>query len=192
VCIPAKIDYVLMPPREYYMVGDTIALEVISENTRNTLVNYVLKINGHLVEQTNFVEHKNYELKPKCSGTYLIELRAKNKASIEEYDCMKEIKIQVHETLPITDTRILCDKTNFRINEAISVISLSLGGKDVVYEFYLMEKGEWNLVQRYSKKNDYTFMPFTKGIYRALVLSKNFYKSISYEDYDIMEIEVLE
>lgn len=192
VCIPAKIDYVLMPPKEYYMVGDTIALEVISENTKNTLVNYVLKINGHLVEQTNFVDHKNYELKPKCSGTYLIELRAKNKSSIEAYDCMKQIKIQVHETLPITDTRILCDKTNFRVNEAISFVTQNLGGRDVVYEFYLMEKGEWTLVQRFSKKNDYTFMPFTKGIYRILVLSKNFYKSISYEDYDIMEIEVLE
>ena len=43
------------------MVGDTISLQVVSENTRTTLVNYVLKINGHLVEQTNFVEHKNYE-----------------------------------------------------------------------------------------------------------------------------------
>ena len=174
------------------MVGDTIALEVISENTKDTLVNYVLKINGHLVEQTNFVEHKNYELKPKCSGTYLIELRAKNKSSTEAYDCMKEIKIQVHETLPITDTKILCDKTNFKANEAITFETQNHGGKDVVYEFYLMEKGEWTLVQRFSKKNDYTFMPFTKGIYRVLVLSKNFYKSISYEDYDIMEIEVLE
>ncbi|MBU3146394.1 triple tyrosine motif-containing protein [Clostridium sp. CF012] len=192
VCIPAKIEYVLMPTREYYMVGDTIALEVISENTRNTLVNYVLKINGHLVEQTNFVQHKNYELKPKCSGTYLIELRAKNKSSNEAYDCMREIKIEVHETLPITDTRVLCDKINFKANEATTFVAQNLGGKDVVYEFYLMEMGEWTLVQRFSKKNDYTFMPFTKGIYRVLVLSKNFYKSISYEDYDIMEIEVLE
>ena len=192
VCIPAKIDYVLMPPKVYYMVGDTIALEVISENTKDTLVNYVLKINSHLVEQTNFVEHKNYELKPKCSGTYIIELRAKNKSSIEAYDSMKEIIIEVHEALPITDTKILCDKTKFMANEAITFITQSQGGKDVVYEFYLMEKGEWTLVQRFSKKNDYIFMPFAKGIYRMLVLSKNFYKSISYEDYDIMEIEVLE
>ena len=173
-CIPAKIDYVLMPPREYYMVGDTISLEVISENTRDTLVNYVLKINGHLVEQTNFVEHKNYELKPKCSGTYSIELRAKNKYSTNEYDSKKEIKIEVHDTLPITDTKILCDKTKFMVNEAITFVTENHGGKDVVYEFYLMEKGDWNLVQRFSRKNDYTFMPFTKGIYKMLVLAKSF------------------
>jgi len=190
--IPAKIDYVLMPPKEYYMVGDTIALQVISENTRNTLVNYVLKINGHLVEQTNFVEHMNYELKPKCSGTYSIELRAKNKSSIEAYDSIKEIKIEVHETLPITDTKVLCDKTKFMVNEAITFSTQSQGGKDVVYEFYLMEKGDWARVQIFSMRKDYTFIPFSAGIYKMLVLSKNFYKSISYEDYDIMEIEVIE
>lgn len=191
-CIPAKIDYVLMPPREYYMVGDTISLEVIAENTRNTLVDYVLKINGRSVEQTNFVEYKNYELKPKCSGTYSIELLAKNKMSANAYDSKKEVKIEVHETLPITDTKILCDKTKFMVNEAITFVAENQGGKEVVYEFYLMEKGDWNLVQKFSRKNDYTFMPFTKGLYRLLVLSKNFYKSISYEDYDIMEIEVIE
>jgi hypothetical protein len=191
-CIPAKISYVLMPPREYYMVGDVISLEVIFENTKNILVNYILKINGHPVEQTNFVEHKNYELKPKCSGTYIIEIEAKNKSSTNAYDSKKEIKIQVHDTLPITDTKILCDGKNFVVNEAITFVTENHGGAGVVYEFYLMEKGDWNLVQKFSRKNDYTFMPFTKGIYRMLVLTKSFNKSISYEDYDIIEIVVNE
>ena len=52
-------------------------------------------------------------LKPKCSGTYLIELLAKNKLSTNEYDSKKEIKIKVHETLPLTDTKILCDTSKF-------------------------------------------------------------------------------
>ncbi len=189
-CIPAKIDYVLMPTKEYFMVGDTISLQVISENTRDTLVNYVLKIDGHLVEQTNFVQHKNYEIKPKCRGTYLIELLAKNKMSTNEYDSKREIKIQVHETLPITDTKILCGASNFMVNETITFVTQSMGGKEVLYEFYLMENEDWSLVQKFSVKNDYIFMPFTKGIYKMLVLSKSSYKSISYEDYDIMEIEV--
>ena len=191
-CIPAKIDYVLMPTREYFMVGDTISLQVISENTKTTLVNYVLKIDGHLVEQTNFVEHKNYEIKPKCSGIYLIELLAKNKLSTSEYDSKKEIKIEVHDNLPVTDTKILCDGTNFMVNETITFFAQSTGGKEVLYEFYLKEKGDWSLVQKFSRKDDYMFMPFTAGIYKMLVLSKSSYKSISYEDYDIIEIEVKE
>lgn len=196
-CIPARINYVLMPLNEYYMVGDGISLQVISENTRDTLVNYILKINDHLVEQTNFLEnknseHKKYEIKPKCSGTYLIEIQAKNKFSSKPYDCKKEIKIEVRDNLPITDTQILCDKTKLVVNEAVTFIVQSKGGAAVVYEFYLMENGDWNLVQKFSRKNDYTFMPFTKGIYKMLVLSKSYYKSISYEDYDIIEIDVKE
>ncbi|MCJ7690899.1 MAG: triple tyrosine motif-containing protein, partial [Clostridiaceae bacterium] len=191
-CIPAKIEYVLMPTRECYMVGDTVSLEIIAENTKDTLINYKLKINGHIVEQTNFVEHKNYELKPKCSGTYLIEIEAKSKASTNNYDSKREIKIEVHDTLPVTNTVILCDKTKFMVNEAITFVTENNGGTRVVYEFYLMERGDWNLVQKFSRKNDYTFMPFTKGIYRMLVLAKSFNKSISYEDYDILEIEVNE
>jgi len=159
--------------------------------------NYVLKINDHLVEQTNFLEHKNaehkkYEIKPKCSGTYLIEIQAKNKFSTKQYDCKKEIKVEVHDNLPITNTRILCDRTNFMVNEAVTFIAESKGGAAVVYEFYLMENGDWNLMQSFGRKNDYTFMPFTKGIYKMLVLSKSFYKRISYEDYAIMDIEVKE
>jgi hypothetical protein len=191
-CIPAKIEYVLMSTREYYMVGDTVSLEIITENTKDILINYKLKINGHIVEQTNFVEHKNYELKPKCSGTYLIEIEAKNRASTNNYDSKREVKIEVHDTVPITNTVILCDKTKFMVNEAITFVTENYGGSSVVYEFYLMEKGDWNLVQKFSRKNDYTFMPFTKGIYRMLVLAKSFNKSISYEDYDILEIEVNE
>lgn len=191
-CIPAKIDYVLMDKGKHYMVGDTIPLQVITENTRDTLVNYILKIDGKIVEQTSFVKYKNYEIKPKCSGSYLIDILAKNKLSTNAYDSRKEIKIEVHMTLPVTDTKILCDKENFIVNETITLIAQSTGGKEVVYEFYLMEKGNWSLVQKFSIKDDYIFMPFTKGKYRMLVLSKSFYKSISYEDYDIMEIEVIE
>ena len=57
-------------------------------------------------------------------------------------------------------------------------------GKDVVYEFYLMEKGDWNLVQNYSKKNYYTFMPFSRDEYKVLVLAKSQHNKVSYEDYD--------
>jgi len=188
--IPAKIEYVLMPPRKYFMVGDSIALQVIAENTADTVINYILKIDGHSVEKTGFVGHKNYEIKPKCSGTYLIELLAKNKKSVDEYDSKKEIKIEVHDGLPITDTKILCDRVSFKVNEAIMFGVQSAGGKEVVYEFYLMEKGDWSLVQKFSRKDDYIFMPFSTGTYKLLVLSKSFYKRISYEDYDILEIDV--
>ena len=53
-----------------------------------------------------------------------------------------------------------------------------------------MEKGDWNLVQNYSKKNYYTFIPFDKDEYKVLVLSKSQYNKVFYEDYTIFSFKV--
>ena len=45
---PAEIDYVLCKNTENYIVGDTISLNVIAQNTDNVLVKYVTKINVQL------------------------------------------------------------------------------------------------------------------------------------------------
>lgn len=182
--IPANIDYVLFPLREYYMVGDKIVLNVVAQNTKNILMKYQLKINNHKVEETDFVNEKGYVFTPKCSGDYTIEIFAKNIESDKLFDCKKEVRIEIHETLPVTNTKITCDKVKFICNEPINFTVRSEGGKDIVYEFFLMEKGEWNLVQNYSKKNYYTFIPFSKDEYKILVLAKSQYNKVSYEDYD--------
>ena len=67
----------------------------------------------------------------------------------------------------------------------------SSGGRDVCYEFYVMEAGDWIKVQEYSKKNYYTFIPFTKGSYKIMVTAKSFYKNVNYEDYDEISFEVI-
>lgn len=182
--IPANIDYVLFPIREYYMVGEKIALNVVAQNTKNILIKYELKINSHKVEETDFVGEKGYVFTPKCSGVYTVEIFGKNIESDKPFDCKREVRIEVHETLPVTNTKITCDKVKFTCNDPINFTVRSEGGNDVVYEFFLMEKGEWNLVQNYSKKNYYTFMPFSKDEYKILVLAKSQYNKVSYEDYD--------
>lgn len=190
--IPAKIDYILMEPKEYYLVGDQIVLNTIMRDTSNTLLKYVLNINGHKVEETEYMKNKKYILIPKCSGKYTVKVYAKNEKSKKEFDSAKEINLLVNEAPPITNTILKCDRIEFFYSEPVTVTAESCGGKDVVYEFYLMEKGEWNLVQKYSKKDYYSFIPFSKGVYRILVLAKNSYRSSSYEDYCMIEIKVNE
>jgi hypothetical protein len=182
--IPASIDHVLFPLREYHMVGDKITLNVVTQNSKSVLMKYALKINNHKVEESDFVTEKGYAFTPKCSGNYTVEIFAKNIESDKPFDSKKEVKIDVHEILPVTNTKITCDKVKFMCNEHINFTVSSEGGKDIVYEFFLMEKGEWNLVQNYSKKDYYTFMPFSKDEYKILVLSKSQYNKDSYEDYD--------
>ncbi|AYF54245.1 triple tyrosine motif-containing protein [Clostridium botulinum C] len=188
--IPAKIDYILLDPREYYLIGEQIVINVITTDTKNILLKYSLMINGHVVEETDYIKSNRYILTPRCNGKYKIKVYAKNDKSKKEFDSAKEISMVVHEASPIRNTVLKCDRIDFFCNEPISVIAEGNGGKDVIYEFYLMEKGEWNLVQKYSKKEYYSFIPFSKGIYKVLVLAKSNSKQISYEDYCMIEIKV--
>ncbi|NMM64515.1 triple tyrosine motif-containing protein [Clostridium sp. P21] len=184
--MPGEIEHVLFPLKEYYVVGDKVILNVITQNTGNIIVNYVLRINDHKVEETGYTKDKKYSFTPRCSGLYTLEIYAKNKESDRMFDCKKCITVKIHEALPITDTKISCDRTKFLCNNSANFTVVSEGGKDVLYEFFIMEKGDWTLVQNYSKKNYYTFIPFSKGQYKLLVLAKSQYHKGAYEDYDIM------
>lgn len=190
--LPANIDYVLTDPREFYMVGDEIRLEVICPETQDTMVKYILKINGHPVEETDYIYSKLYKMLPRCKGIYQLDIYAKNIKSTEEYDSKKSIRVCVNDCFPVTDTKLKSNKLCFNINECVTFSVSSEGGKDVVYEFYLMEKGEWKRVQRYNRKEYYSFIPFSQGIYKILVLSKSRYKKQAYEDYDSFQFLVEE
>ena len=160
--LPATIDYILLPCRDVFLVDDIIDVEAIVQNTKNVLVNFVTKINGHEVEETGFVQNKKIEVKPKCSGKYTFEVYAKNFKCESEFDTKKEINIYVHEAIPVTGTKIVVDKNEIKLNKEVNFWAESVGGKDVCYEFYLMEKGNWVKAQSYSKKRYYTFIPFYK------------------------------
>ncbi|MFR2528823.1 MAG: triple tyrosine motif-containing protein [Clostridium paraputrificum] len=181
--LPGEIDYILLPNKSSYLVGDLIDIEAVVQNTRSVLIRYITKINGYLVEDTGFIQNKKIQLKPKCSGKYTFEVYSKNIKCEEEFDSKKEVSIYVSEATPVTNTKILCDREEIVCNEEVTFKVTSVGGKDVCYEFYIMEKGNWIKTQSYSKKDYYTFIPFLRGEYRVMVLAKSFYKKVNYEDY---------
>lgn len=184
---PANIDYILMPLNEHYVAGDTIKLNAISTNTKDLVFKYVLKINGRKIEETDYVESIEYYFIAPHSGMYVVEIYVKNKLSNKEFDNKKEVKIPVHQALPVTNTAIKCSDSKIEANKPIIVTAENEGGKDTIYEFYLMEEDEWLKVQNYSKKNYYSFVPFKKGKYKVLALCKSSYKKCAYEDYAILE-----
>ncbi|MDF2883364.1 MAG: Two component regulator three protein [Clostridiaceae bacterium] len=188
--LPANIDYVLKPSKEYYVCGDGVCLLIICENTSSILVKYILKINGHKVEESDFVKNMRYSFVPKVPGIYAVEIFAKNIKCNKEFDCKREVAITVNDAIPITNCTLKIDKAKIQINEGITLTAECDGGKNVLYEFYVMEKDDWILVQKYSEKNYYTFIPFSNGIYKVLSLVKSSNKRTSYEDYAIMEFMV--
>lgn len=182
--LPGEIDYIILPYKETYLIGDTIEFECIIQNTQNVLVKYETKINGHVVEETEFSKNKKLRFIPKIAGKYTIEVYAKNIKCNGEYDSKKQITLSVSEAYPVIETKIITNKLEGSINEEFTFEAISRGGKDVCYEFYLMENNEWRKVQEYSRKHHYSFIPFTPGKYKILALAKSYYKKVSYEDYD--------
>ncbi|WP_125152884.1 triple tyrosine motif-containing protein [Clostridium rectalis] len=187
---PARIDYILYPIKEFFLCGDKILVHAITTNTKNTLLKYVIKINGYKAEESNFVKSNKFVFTPKCKGIYNLEIYAKNINSSKEFDNKREIKFKVNDALPVTNTKIKCDKKHMPYNESITFSVENSGGKDNLYEFYIMENDNWIKVQNYSKKNYYSFIPFLKGKYKVLALCKNEYRNCAYEDYDIYEFNV--
>ncbi|ATD55989.1 triple tyrosine motif-containing protein [Clostridium chauvoei] len=188
--MPAEIDYVLLSPKETYLVGDNVELETIVQNTKSVLLRYVTKINGHEVEDTGYVNTKRLKIKPKCPGKYTFSIYAKNVKCKEEYDSKKEISLYVHEATPVTNTKIKLISEEVKVNKEVAFEITSEGGKEVCYEVYIMERGNWVRTQEYSRKNYYTFIPFSMGKYRLMVLSKSYYRNSTYEDYDSIEFDV--
>ncbi|MGL5069076.1 MAG: triple tyrosine motif-containing protein [Sarcina sp.] len=188
----AKIDHVLVPAKDYFLVGDNIDIEAIVQNTRETLMRYVTRINGQVVEETDFDSVEKLTVFPKCPGKYVVEIYVKNKKCKIGFDNKREIKFFVNEAPPVTNTMVTTDKTVYKINEEINFATKSSGGKGICYEFYIMKNESWNLVQRYSRKKYYAFRPFSEGVYRVLVLAKSHYRKCAYEDYGVLEFKVEE
>ena len=188
--VEAEIEYILVPSKGYFLVGDDVEFEAITQNTKETLIKYVTKINGQIVEETDFIESKKIVFTPQCAGKYTIELFAKNRKCKDGFDSKREIKVYVNEAPPVTDTKVLCDKNIFKINEEVTFNASSQGGKEVCYEYYLMRDDNWDLMQRYSRKKYYSFIPFAEGKYRVLLLAKSYYRKCAYEDYYSFEFMV--
>ncbi len=189
--LEANIEHILLPSNGYFLVGDKVDIEIITENTKDTLIKYITKINEQIVEETDYEVSKKINIIPKCSGKYTVEIYAKNKKCITEYDSKKEVKFYVNDCLPITSTRLISEKKEFKLNEEITLNVESDGGTEVCYEYYIMKDGDWNLVQNYSRKDYYTFRALKEGNYRVLVLAKSHYKKCAYEDYDMFEFKVI-
>lgn len=187
--IPAKIDYVLTEKKDTYVLGEEIELEVITENTKDTLAKYCVEINGRSVEATEYSSNKMFKLVPRCVGTYTVKVYCKNILSTNDHDCKRELSFRVMEGPPITNAKIIVENRNIKVNENVIFKVECDGGRDNLYEFYLMEQGEWKIIQKYSKKDYYGFMAFYNGFYKILALCKSGYSKEAYDDYDIMDIE---
>lgn len=184
------IKYILVDPKDKYAINEDIVFTVLTENPKNILTKYKLYIDEVLIEEIGYKEACEFVFLPRCIGTYRFEFYVKKNESTKKFDEVMEYTLNVDYSKPIERIDLECDKEFIRCNEDVTFTANSLGGKNVLYEFYILQDGIWKTVQRYGRKNFYTMMPFKKGYYKILVLAKSFHKNIEYENYAIYKFYV--
>lgn len=184
------IKYILVNPKDKYAIDEEIVFTILTENPKNTLTKYKLYIDEVLIEEIGYKESSEFSFLPRCIGTYRFEFYVKKKESTKKFDEVVDYTLNVDYSKPIERIDLECDKEFIRCNEDVTFTTNTLGGKNVLYEFYILKDDNWELVQKYSKKNFYTLIPFKKGYYKILVLAKSFHKNIEYENYAIYKFYV--
>lgn len=184
------IKYILTSPNGNYVVDEEIMLALVIENAQNTLIKYKLYINNIFIEEKGYDCIKSFIFRPRIIGEYRIEFYSKNRESKKEFDSKKDYKFQVKETSDITNVIVNCNKNKIVCNKEVTFNINVQGGKNVIYEFYLLKDQQWKRVQEYGAKSFYTFTPFKEGIYDLLVLVKSVKKDIDYEKFAICKFEV--
>lgn len=184
------IKYILVDPKDKYAIEEEIVFTILTENPKNTLTKYKLYIDEVLIEEIRYKESSEFSFLPRCIGTYRFEFYVRKKDSTSKFDEVVDYTLNVDYSKPIEQIELDCDKEFIRCNEDVTFTANTLGGKNVLYEFYILKDDNWELVQKYSKKNFYTMIPFKKGYYKILVLAKSFHKNIEYENYAIYKFYV--
>ncbi|MFA9397863.1 MAG: triple tyrosine motif-containing protein [Clostridiaceae bacterium] len=189
--VPANIDHILIEKKDIYLVNEEMNFRIIIRDTKNSIIKYKVKINNKEIEENKYVSEKEFKFLPKIEGMYTITVYCKNKDSDNDYDSKKEININVVESYPIANTRLICDKTDIKNGDLVSFNLESNGGKNLMYEFYIMGKNEWILKQEYSPRNYFSYIPHEIGEYEVLALVKSEKSSKSYESFTVLKILVL-
>jgi SpoIID/LytB domain protein len=76
-------------------------------------------------------------------------------------------------------------------NTPITISADAAGGYDKVYRFWVQDGAEWKIVQDYSTKSTFTWLPKEGGDYKFSVHVKDKYSSKEYDAYDSLEYRIL-
>ncbi|MQR94795.1 SpoIID/LytB domain-containing protein [Fictibacillus phosphorivorans] len=76
-------------------------------------------------------------------------------------------------------------------NTAVTLTADAVGGYDKLYRFYVQEGTEWKLLQDYSTKSTYTWIPKAGGNYKFSVHVKDKYSAKDYDAYSALSYSIL-
>ncbi|SHJ99742.1 Y_Y_Y domain-containing protein [Hathewaya proteolytica DSM 3090] len=182
------IKYVLTAPKKDYYKGSQIVCTLLCPNPSETFVRYSLYYDDKVIIEKPYSMDKTYAFTPPYEGTYKMVFYAKKANSNREFIKVKEI--YVSECLPIESIGISCDKTSIICSQEVTFMTTVVGGRKVMYEFYVYNGSEWRCVQEYNEKSYYTLTPKIAGTYKLLVLAKNTNSKNDYDEFVMCKFDV--
>ncbi len=185
------IDYTILNIKDYYRIGDDIIIDFNFSLKNIEDYIYSIKIDGIKIEESNFTNNSRLHIKPKSAGVYTVYI-GKKKGEEEKNKSMYGIlKFKVNSMNPVKIKEVRLDKEEVFINDFVTVSVEAEGGKYILYEFYMKIDDKWEKVQKYSKKNFFTFMPVEKNIYNLFIVAKSNTSNEQYDDQYKLDINVL-
>lgn len=111
---------------------------------------------------------KEYNWIPAKSGNYRIWVDVKDPLSTKENDSFAEILYTIKDTAVINN--VITDKKSPQpINNAININAEAAGSSNILYRFWIHDGARWSIVQDYSNRSSYKWIPGKVGTYRIWV-----------------------
>ncbi|WP_461206601.1 triple tyrosine motif-containing protein [Clostridium sp. DL1XJH146] len=186
------IDYTIMNIKDYYRIGDDIIIDFNFSSKNIDDYKYLIKIDDIKIEESNFTNNSRLHIKPKSSGVYTIYIGKNNVVEEENKPMYGIVKFKVNSLNPVKIKEVVLDKKEVYINDFVTISVEAEGGKYILFEFYMKINEKWEKVQKYSKKNFFTFMPVEKKKYNLFIVARSNTSQDEYDDHYKLDINVLD
>lgn len=129
---------------------------------------------------------------PSQSESYRISVHVKDKNSKQEYDDYMFMDYQINSSR-VNLVKLITDKTSPQLqNTPIDIMTNATGGTSLLYRFWILEDGNWRIMQDFSQKNNYSWKPTKKGKFRISVHVKDKGSLRNYDDYKFFDYVINE
>jgi hypothetical protein len=183
-----KIDYSLINIKDDLLINEDITIDFYNTKLEETKFKYIINFEDIMIDETKLSENLRLIITPVLRGQYIVDVVEEGEGIHKTYFHNLALKIEEYKSVTIKDIHI--DKTKYLLDIPITISVEVINGKEVMYEFYYKEKDKWNMVQKYSKKNYYTYFPIKEGKISFFVIVKSSESKEKYDNYKKINIIV--
>ncbi|WP_394186930.1 SpoIID/LytB domain-containing protein [Metabacillus halosaccharovorans] len=186
--VPVDITDVKVGYESPQAVNVPITLEAQASGGVTKLYKFNVYDGKEWKDLTGYVTNPRYTWTPSKPGNYKFSVHVKDSRSKASYDDYYAFLYDVVSGPVVTEVKY--PATVQLVNQPIEIQTLIKGGTKTLYRYWVLEDGEWRIVQDYSTKDVVTWIPKQPGSYKFSVHVKNEGSIKDYDSYKGFSIEV--